>query len=367
VIPASFLLVSHLASHLAFGTFAAPPAEETDEETDEAPSEAAPPGFEPPPPDVNEDLPRDERGDPILPYGEPVEEQPLEYADEAPPPPELEYAEDAPPPPQLDYEQTRQRTPPEDEAIERQSDLADDPGAEEFQGRQESPQRFALEIKFGPYLPDVDARYQGAGFGPYATIYGRTDDYGVTTGAPRKGVFSVFSFEWQFVHVGGPISLGTSIGYFRDSANALIDEPVEEGDSTRSAADKTMFHVIPLTVLLGYRFELLADRFRVPLVPYARGGIAHGFWIEKKGGELVTNSAGQQSRGSSWGWQLNLGLMLRLDFIERAAAVDLDRMTGINHTYLFGEWQFSRLNSFGSDKAMSIGDDTFLVGLAMEF
>lgn len=345
----------------------APTDEAPSTEQPEQPSEDAEKPFEGPPPDANADLPRDERNDPILPYGEAAPEQQLEYADETPPPPEFEYADETPPPPELEYDQSRQRTPPEDDAIERQSDLVDKPGEEEFRGRQESPQRFAMEIKFGPYLPDVDGRYQGDGFGPYATIYGRTDDNGVTTGQPRKGVFSALSFEWQFYDIGGPLSIGTSIGYFRDTAYALIDEPVPEGENTRATADKTAFHVIPLTLLLGYRFELLADRFRVPLVPYARGGIAHGFWIEKKGGQLVTNDAGQQSRGNSWGWQVNLGLMLRLDFIERGAAVDLDRVTGINHTYIFGEWQFSRLNSFGSDKAMSIGDDTFLIGLAIEF
>jgi hypothetical protein len=120
-------------------------------------------------------------------------------------------------------------------------------------------------------------------------------------------------------------------------------------------------------LLLGYRFELLADRFRVPLVPYARGGIGYGFWWEKKGGRISTNDAGQKAHGGSFGWQVNLGLMLRLDFIERGAAYDLDRLTGINHTYLFGEWQFSHLDGFGSDKAMSVGDDTFTVGLAVAF
>ncbi len=347
------------------------PATETETETDaESPDQpdqpSAPTEFEEQV-DVTEDLPRDERYDPILPYGETPEQPDIEFAEETPPPPELDYADEAPPPPALDYDQSRQRPAPQDEALGRESDLADAPGEEEFQGLQASPQRFAVEIKFGPYLPDVDARYTGAGFGPYASIYGETDDLGVTTGQPRRGLYSVFSFEWQFYNIGGPLSLGTSIGYFRDRADALIAEPVGEGEPTRSTADSTVFHVVPVTLLLGYRFELLADRFRVPLVPYARGGVAHGFWLEKKGGEFVTNSAGQQSRGSSWGWQANLGLMLRLDFIERASAVDLDRLTGINHTYLFGEWQFSRLNNFGADTSMSIGDDTFLVGLAVEF
>lgn len=353
----------------AIAAYAAPP--EDSSESDEAPAPGpSRPGDRaelPSRPGDRAELPRDERNDPILPYGEAKAEQELQYADETPPPPELQYADEPPPPPELQYDQSRQRTPPEDSAVERQSDLADKPGEEKFRGRQASPQRFALEIKFGPYLPNVDARYQGAGFGPYATIYGRTDETGQTIDQPRKGVFSVIGFEWQFYKLGGPFSIGTSIGYFRDSADALIAEPVPEGETTRSKADQTKFHVIPITLLLGYRFELLADRFRVPLVPYARGGIAHGFWVEKKGGQLATNDAGQKSRGSSWGWQVNLGLMLRLDVIDPGTAIELDRLTGINHTYLFAEWQFSRLDGFGTGRSMSIGDDTFLIGLAIEF
>ena len=381
---AASLLLSPLVWILA----APPPAEPTEgPETDPGaePSEVAPadegepgegqpskkPGKDPSKfergVDVSDGLPRDERNDPILPYGEAPKESEVEFADETPPPPELDYADETPPPPELDYDQSRQRTPPGEEALERESDLEDGLTEEQFQGRQASPQRFELEIKFGPYLPDVDRNYAGSGYGPYATIYGRTDDQGVVTGQPRKGVYSVLSFEWQFINLAGPLSLGTQLGYFRDSADALIDEPVADGESVRSSADQTNFHVIPVFVLVGYRFELLADRFKVPLVPYVRGGVGYGFWVEKKGGELAINDAGQKSRGGSWGWQANLGLMLRLDFIERASAVDLDRLTGINHTYLFGEWQFSRLDNFGADKAMSVGDDTFLVGLAIEF
>ncbi|PRP92104.1 hypothetical protein ENSA5_51440 [Enhygromyxa salina] len=292
-------------------------AEDTPDNAEDAPEDA---------PAAEDELPLDERYDPILPYGEAGDERELEYADEA-----------------------------------------DELGEAEFQGRVASPQRFAIEVKFGPYLPEVDTRYTGTGFGPYATIYGETDELGLTTGKPRKGLFSVLSFEWQFYNIGGPLSLGTTVGLFRDKADALVAEDVPEGESLRASADKTWFNVVPVTVLLGYRFELLADRFRVPLVPYARGGVAYGFWWERKGGKLSTNSAGKKSHGGSFGWQVNLGLMLRLDFIDPATAIDLDRLTGINHTYVFGEWQFSHLDGFGSDSMMSVGDDTFLVGLAFEF
>jgi len=313
------------------------------------------------------DFPRDARGDRVLPYGEADESSGVEYADQTPPAPRLPYADDTPPDEALPYDQTIQRRSPDEEALIRESAEAQGPGEPVFVGRQASPQRFAIEVKFGPYLPDVDSRWSGSGLGPYATIFGEQDDEGTATEQPRKGVLSVVGFEWQFVHLGGPFSVGTTIGLFRDKADALLAEPIPGTDSLRSSADATVFTVVPVTLLLGYRFELLADRFHVPLVPYARAGIAHGFWIASKGGRRTTNDAGQSSRGGSWGWQANLGLMLRLDFIERAAAFDLDRAAGINHTYIVGEWQFSHLDSFGSDTAMVVGDDTFTLGLAFEF
>jgi hypothetical protein len=347
------------------------PPEDTPIEIEPAPlpgDEQAKPD-KPPEPEPGDELPRDERYDPILPYGE--AEDPgagLEYAEETPPPPDLEYAEETPPPPELDYDQSRQRQAPSDEALDRQSDEQDDLGRRAYQGRKESPQRFLIEVKFGPYLPDVDRDFEGSGFGPYASVFGVQGDDGLAIDQPKKGVFSVLGFEWQFYHLGGAFSLGTTIGLFRDKAQALQLEPDADG-SYRNKADQATFNVVPITLLLGYRFELLADRFKVPLVPYARGGLGYGFWWATKGGrgDISTTTDGRKVRGGSIGWQANLGLMLRLDFIDRAAAVDLDRNTGINHTYLFGEWQFSHLDGFGSAKRLSVGDDTFLVGFAVAF
>ena len=74
----------------------------------------------------------------------------------------------------------------------------------------------------------------------------------------------------------------------------------------------------------------------------------------------------QLARGGSWGYQLNAGGMLRLDFLEGESHA-LDRQLGINHTYLFGEFQFSQVDNFGQADAISMGDTTFFVGLAMEF
>jgi hypothetical protein len=67
------------------------------------------------------------------------------------------------------------------------------------------------------------------------------------------------------------------------------------------------------------------------------------------------------------GWQLNPGLMIRMDWIEPGTSKKLDQATGINHTYIFGEFQLTRLRNFGAGNSIDLGDKTFFVGLAIEF
>ncbi len=177
----------------------------------------------------------------------------------------------------------------------------------------------------------------------------------------------VVGFEWQFLYLAGPLGLGTQVGFFRDTAKALLVTPSDDG-SLRSAADDTSFAMVPLALTLNYRFEYLADRLRVPLVPYAKGGLAYAFWWTKDGsGNISRNSQGEKGSGGVPGWQGNAGLMLRLDFIEPSVAKSFDKRSGINHTYLFGEFQLSRIANFGIGNTIALGDATWFAGLAMEF
>ncbi|MBA3546446.1 MAG: hypothetical protein H0T76_08195, partial [Nannocystis sp.] len=159
----------------------------------------------------------------------------------------------------------------------------------------------------------------------------------------------------------------------RDRAQALLAKPPPAPDSVRSGADSTRFAVMPLALQVVYRFELLADRFRVPLVPYAKAGLNYSFWWSKDGSNEISTIKDDngkvidKARGGAWGFQTNLGGMLRLDFLERGTARTLDRVTGINHTYIFAEWQLSRVNNFGRKNSINLGDSTWLVGLALEF
>lgn len=260
--------------------------------------------------------------------------------------------------------------PPSQEAIGRQADPAAQagPAKKEKWVRPGSPQRFAFEVKFGPYIPDVDRNHTGDGFGPYSSIFGETNSMGEAIDDPRKGLFSAGAFEWQFYYLAGSFLLGTQVGFFRDKAQAIVADPPEDADSIRSTADEVTFSVLPVSFLLGYRFSMLADRWNVPIVPYFKGGLAYGFWWSRDGSRNISrNPDGEKGRGGSWGWQINPGVMIRLDWIDRAAAKAMDNQAGVNHVSLFAEWQLTRLDNFGSDRAMSVGDSTYLIGLAIEF
>ncbi|MCY1054225.1 MXAN_2562 family outer membrane beta-barrel protein [Nannocystis sp. SCPEA4] len=239
-----------------------------------------------------------------------------------------------------------------------------------------SKQRFALEVKMGPYLADVDRNWNGPGFGPYAKVFGETDPKtGETIGGPKKSLYGAIAFEWQITQkLAGPLGIGVQWSMARDKALApLADGPDEDG-FLRSRADTVRFTVMPIALQAVYRFELLADKVRwAPFVPYVKAGVAYGFWWTKNGnGNIAVIKDGEgkvvdRGRGGVWGYQLNLGMMLRLDFLDPDTARRFDRVSGINHTYLVGEWQMTRLANFGRKDSMNLGDSTWLLGLAMEF
>ena len=272
---------------------------------------------------------------------------------------------------------TTKQPPPTADAVAQQGnpELADSLAVKKAGKRYESPQRFALEVKFGPFLPDIDRNYNGAGFGPYAKVYGETNDRGEAISKPKNGFYGAIAFEYQIVHLAGPLGVSFQWSMMRDSAQALLaDPPTDKKESVRSAADSTRFAVMPLALQVVYRFELLADRLHVPLVPYAKAGLNYSFWWSKNGNGDISTVVDEKSgkvldkaRGGAWGFQTNLGGMLRLDFLERSSARSLDRATGINHTYVFAEWQLSRVNNFGRKNSINLGDSTWLVGLAVEF
>jgi hypothetical protein len=71
-----------------------------------------------------------------------------------------------------------------------------------------------------------------------------------------------------------------------------------------------------------------------------------------------TSKAGNRSgSGATNGYSFGGGLALLLDSLDPTLARDMDRDTGINHTYLFVEFTKSYIKDFGSSSSWNLSDD----------
>jgi len=188
----------------------------------------------------------------------------------------------------------------------------------------------------------------------------------------------------QFLHKVGSLGFGTSIGYYRRSthsfeypgtgvpmvgANGNFVQCNAKLKQCSRSGDETALNIIPLSALFVYRFDLLANKYHVPLVPYFKIGLAYYIWIIENGGGVlsIAQKDGQSGYGGTFGFVLHPGLALQLDFIERGVAKTLDAELGINHTYLFVELNYANVNGFGASNKMNLSDTMLNAGFAFEF
>ncbi|MEK6608171.1 MAG: MXAN_2562 family outer membrane beta-barrel protein [Myxococcota bacterium] len=247
--------------------------------------------------------------------------------------------------------------------------LADRANADEYEGRFATPQRFALELRFGPYTPQVDEEFAGAAH-PYQDLFG--DDSALHVQA---------ELDWQFWKPFGSFGVGTAFGALRESAHAFVDDgsgaTLPATAAERSEADETSLRVYTMWLGLVYRFDVLARRLGVPIVPFAKLGFDYYvWWVTESDGSVANHPtrADVLARGWSTGWQWGIGAALLLDAFDPRAAKLLDSDVGINHTYVFFEYFDADVDNFGGEgllgmwdrPTLHLGDDTWVVGLAFE-
>ncbi|PID39147.1 MAG: hypothetical protein CSA65_05750 [Proteobacteria bacterium] len=219
-----------------------------------------------------------------------------------------------------------------------------------------SPQNFAFEFKLGPYTPNIDGEFDG-GASPYEDLFG-----------DGSGIMISGEADWQIWRGFGSVGVGLTMGYFSRSAEPFADDG--NGGPTKSrerVAGETSITLFPISVLAVYRFDVLAERWSIPLVPYAKIGLNYTFWWIRKGDGAVASIEGNDANGGSFGWQFNLGIAVQLDLFEPDAAKSLDANSGINHSYVFFEMMHLAADGFGSETTLDVGDTTWLAGLAIEF
>jgi hypothetical protein len=209
-----------------------------------------------------------------------------------------------------------------------------------------SPQAWNLELRFGPYKPDVDSEFsaRGSAAHPYADVFGSSNRLMMQIEIDRQ----------VLRRLGGTWAVGVAVGYFRASGAALA------ADLKTPSGDQTGLRLIPLSAALVYRAESLRERFGSPLVPYAKVGLDCTLW-------QMTDTSKASADGRTFGWHAAAGVSLDLSFLDPEAARAMDRESGINQTALFFEGARYSIDGFGSGTALHVGDTTWFAGLMLAF
>ena len=214
-----------------------------------------------------------------------------------------------------------------------------------------SPQRFAFELTFGPYRPDVDSEFNGART-PYKDYFGNGHD-----------LLTRVEFDYQFWHRYGSLAAGIGVGYFSVTGTA----PVASGTGALSG-DQSQLKVIPISLSAVYRFDYLMENYKIPLVPFGKLGFDWAYWQNTDGnGNIADADSGGRGRGATLGWHVAGGLALVLDFLDPDAAHEFDQDLGVNHTALTFEYFHSDISGLGESNRLHVGDNDWTLGLLIEF
>ena len=246
-------------------------------------------------------------------------------------------------------------------------------GRDRSRSRYESAQNFLVELRLGPWTPDIDAEFGGRST-PYADMFG-TDARWLPSA----------EFDWQALRINPVGSLGLAFGAGYTSASAvspITQSPMPPVATWNRPTDgsTTSLSVIPAYAALVFRLDVLARRTVVPIVPSVKYGVGGADWWINNGDALARRSLalspgarasdtdlGQAATGFTFGTHFAAGVMLRLDVFEPRVQRSWDLSMGVNHSYLFAEYTHAMLDGIGSRPQLRLGYETWTVGLAMEF
>lgn len=247
-----------------------------------------------------------------------------------------------------------------------------------------SPQRFALELKGGAYSPDIDST-PGLTGTPFADLFNDQTKLVVDGKVQRPAPKPLFAIEldWQFWHGFGSLGVGASVGFMRRTTHAFRypnddnTKPCTAGVDDNGilgcerSGDTTALNIMPLTLELVYRFDVLALKYRIPVVPYLKGGLAYYFWFVQRGdsglAEAKIPGGTTQGIGGTAGLVAHPGVSIMLDAIDKRAGEVLDSELGINHVHVFAELNYAWINGLGFKNKMVLSDMNWTVGMAFEF
>jgi hypothetical protein len=218
-------------------------------------------------------------------------------------------------------------------------------------------------IRIGPYVPDIDKQL-GMDPGPYEQMFG---------GYYMLTMLDVDRIVWTDF---GQVGIGLSLGYMQKHARTFTLDS-EPSDAPRArASDINKFRLIPMALTATYRFTWLDDEYGIPVVPYVRGGLSYYLWWASTSdgslaqacsdGGIDPNCSSTKALGGSLGVQGSIGLAVRAERIDPSTANSM-RLSGIQHVGIYGELSLAKVDGFGSESKLSVGDRTWFAGVNFEF
>jgi len=215
--------------------------------------------------------------------------------------------------------------------------------------RYDPDSKLAVEIRFGPYRPDVDSSFSGAA--PYQQVFGDGTRY-------MLGL----EVDYQPLHIPsfGSVGVGGLISYTKANGTAVFS------DGSTGSEEETSFGVYPISLLGVVRVDVLARRTPVPLVPYGKIGPGVAFWSASNGSGVSVGKDGKEGRGKTFGLVYAVGLAFMLDALDRQAARSFSVERGVHHSYLFLEYTVTDFHGLGQTNAMRVGDKTWNLGFTFE-
>ncbi len=222
---------------------------------------------------------------------------------------------------------------------------------------QDDDRSATIDIQFGQYRPDIDSGFDAA------SDPGRPLPYAASFSNQRTTMIMV-GWEKILTNVLGSMSVGFGVGYW-----SVDGQAVSPTGTDISAEDTTSFVILPLQAQLTYRFDVWAES--LALVPVVRAGVDYYAWeIYDGSGDTayfdLDGTKTNEASGGTYGYHTTFGVHLLLDALSPGMAGNFERNAGVFNSYLTFEYRLSSIDDFAAADSFRLGDETFVVGLALD-
>jgi hypothetical protein len=218
---------------------------------------------------------------------------------------------------------------------------------------QESPRSFLVEINGGLVRPAIENE-SGLGTSPYGAVFG------------TKKLFLIDAeFDWELYQGFGTFSLGVAAGWGTVYGHGVIASSCNPGPC-QASADGTRLNTIPLRALAVYRFDWLPRQLGIPLVPFAKLGLAETIWWATNGSGSIPSFQGGHASGGKAGYELAAGLSFELNWLDPTIAREFDQDFGVNRVTINAQYVKLTADNFGGS-GLDLSTHAWMFGLGFEF